>query len=53
MPHAASCFMACDFAVIVEVSSPELPTVLQQQIAAQLQLKWQETRPQAGRLTIL
>ncbi|KAL3135703.1 hypothetical protein ABBQ38_006174 [Trebouxia sp. C0009 RCD-2024] len=48
MPHAASCFMACDFAVIVEVSSPELPTVLQQQIAAQLQLKWQETRPQAG-----
>lgn len=45
---AGSALHAAHPAVAVEVSSPELPTVLKQQIAAQLHHKWQGTRLQAG-----
>lgn len=51
MNYPAALLHAAKSAVAVEVSSPELPTVLQEQIAAQLHHKWQETRLQAGQLT--
>lgn len=45
-------FTSCKSAVVMEVSSPELPTLLQQEIVAQLHHKWQETRLQPGQLTL-